>query len=446
MSSFDGLLVTLAGLSPSIGVFVVASDVIRIVGSGVVLCFAAAVVLGVAMASVYAEVGSAMPDAGGEYTIAGRVLGRSAAFAMLWINLCGLCLATSLSALGTAGYLRAVLPGLPALPTALVLVAVVTGIAVLSIRLNAWVTGVLLGCELASLAVVAVLGALHAHAAGVHALLHPVMLADGHLVGVPFAVLGIGAAAGIYAFNGYGSVIFFGEEIRDAQRSVASIVYWSLGIAAVAELLPLAAIVAGSADLARLAGAPAPIPDFIRRTGGAVLGRIISLAVAAAIFNTMIAIILSAGRQLYASVRDGSWPAGPGRILARIHPRFGSPYGATLAVGAAGFLCCLLPAGLLVTILANGNVATYATLCLAAIVGRRTGSTAATRARAPLFPLGPVVVLLALAGVVWADLLNPETGVPGLLATGVILAVGMTHARLPAAPCPAAWDGSDGVT
>jgi amino acid transporter len=393
------------------------------------------VVLGIAMASVYAELGSSIPSAGGEYTIAGRLLGPYAGFAMLSINLSGLCLAMSLSSLGVAGYLQAVFPGLAAIPTALCLVVVVTGLAVLSIRLNALITGLLLGCEMASLAVTAWLGFAHAPPGGAARLLHRMMAGPGALLhAVPLAVLGVGAAGGIYAFNGYGSVIFFSEEIRDARRRVAAIVYGALAIAAVTELVPMAGIVMGAPDLARLAGAPAPIALFISQTGGPLLARIMSLAVAAAIFNTMIAIILSAGRQLYASARDNAWSAS-GLHLAALHPRFGSPHVATLVVGVVALACCLVPAGVLVTILANGNVATYATLCLAAIAGRRTGLTADTAARAPFFPLGPVCVLLALAVVVWADLLDPATGVPGLLAMLAIVVLGVGLHRLMPRAC-----------
>ena len=58
------------------------------------------------------------------------------------------------------------------------------------------------------------------------------------------------------------------------------------------------------------------------------------------------------------------------------------------------------------------------------MTGRRTGAISAGVARAPLFPAGPVFVLLALAGVLWADMLNPEEGLPGLVATLGILALG----------------------
>ncbi len=103
------------------------------------------------------------------------------------------------------------------------------GVSVLNVRVNALVTGLFLTVELMSLAVVAGLGFGHAHR-GVGALaLHPVMLAGGHLSPVPLASLGVGAAAAIYAFDGYGSVVYLGEEIRDAPRRIAAVVFWALG-------------------------------------------------------------------------------------------------------------------------------------------------------------------------------------------------------------------------
>jgi len=47
-----------------------------------------------------------------------------------------------------------------------------------------------------------------------------------------------------------------------------------------------------------------------------------------------------------------------------------------------------------------------------------------------VFPLGPVCVLLALVGVIWADLLDPANGVPGLLAMLAIVGLGVGVHRL----------------
>ena len=68
MGALGALFITLSGLSPSIGVFVVAPDVIHAAGTAAVLCFAAAGVLGLAIGGVYAELASAWPETGGEST------------------------------------------------------------------------------------------------------------------------------------------------------------------------------------------------------------------------------------------------------------------------------------------------------------------------------------------------------------------------------------------
>jgi amino acid transporter len=430
MTGFGALLITLSCLSPSIGVFIVGSDVLHQVGSGAFVCFLAAAVLGVAMSAVYAELGSAFPHAGGEYTIAGTVLGRPAGFAMLAGNLVGYSIALALSALGIADYLRDIAPDIAAIPTAIMTIVAVALIGVLSVRLNALVTGAFLAAEILALAVTALLGFAHAHGDVAGLVVHPAMPdGAGGLAPAPLVALGVAAADGIYAFNGYGAVIYLGEEIRNARRSIGRVVFWALGIAALTELLPVLAIIAGAPDFAALAASPTPAPDFIRAVGGPVLSRIISLAVAVAIFNAMIAIVLCGARQIWASARDRCWPDAISRRLDLVHPRFGSPWVATLTLGAASLAWCFVPLKLLVIVIANGNVATYATLCLAVIVGRRNGATARSHARMRLFPLAPALVLLALAGVVWADLLDPETGGIGLAVTVAILIGGVAYCQ-----------------
>jgi amino acid transporter len=433
MSRFGGLLITLSCLSPSIGVFIVGSQTIHQVGSGAALCFLAAIMLNVAVSAVYAELGSAFPYSGGEYAMAGNVLGPSAGFAMLATNLAGYSIALSLSGLGIADYLRVLAPGLAAIPTALAAVAIVMVIGVLSIRLNALVTGLFLAVEMLALAATAALGFAHAQSLGRIAarLLHPqVASGAGGLHAVSLVALGVGASAGIYAFNGYGSAVTLGEEIRGSRRGIGGVIYWALALAALTEMLPLTGIIAGAPDLAALSASDAPVPDFMRQTGGPTLALLLSLAVAAAIFNAMIAIVLVGARQIYGSARDRCWPLAISRRLDLVHPRFGSPWVATLVLGGIGLAGCFIPQTLQLLIIANGNVAMYATLCLAALAGRRNGRTAHSHAPMRFFPWPPILGLAALAGVVWVDVLDPETGRAGLVAAAAIVAAGILYYRV----------------
>lgn len=422
MGGLGALLITLSGLSPSIGVFVVGSDVLRQAGSATWLCFAAAALLGAVIANVYAELAAAFPETGGEYTIVGRVLGPAFGFAMLGLNLLTFSIGPALTALGVAAYLGALIPGLPPVPTAMVLVVLCVGISLLNIRVNAWVTGAFLAVELISLSAVAWLGFSHARRGLAPLLLHPQLLTGaGHMAPASLASLGIGAAAAIYAFDGYGSVVYLGEEVHDAPRRMAKVVFWALGLATAFMLIPMLAVLMGAPDLRALMADPAPLQGFIRTIGGEPLTRAMSLGVALALFNAMIAIALMGGRQLYASGRDGAWPARVSDAFARLHPRFNSPWLATLTLGTTSVLWCLVRQPVLLMILGDGTAAIYGCMCLAALKGRG-GASAHAAYRMPAFPWLPWLAFAGLAAVAVADLFDADSR-KGLAASAITIAL-----------------------
>jgi amino acid transporter len=427
MGGLGALLITLSGLSPSIGVFIVGSDVMHQAGSATLLCFVAAAILGVAIANVYAELSAAFPETGGEYTIVGRALGPVWGFAMLGLNLLSFSIGPAMTGLGVATYLRVLGPTLPAAPIAMIAVALCTGLAILNVRINAWVTGLFLSVELISLGVVAWLGLHHPQRSVVAVVAHPVLLAHGQLAPVSLAGLGIGAAAAIYAFDGYGSVVYLGEELQEAPRRIARVVFWALGLAVVWQVAPLLAVLIGAPHLQTLFAAESPISAFIAEVGGPALARAMSLGVAIALFNAMIALSLMGGRQLYSSGRDRAWERLSG-ALASLHPRFNSPWIATLSLGAVSLLWCLVKLNVLVVLIGDGTAAIYICMCLAALRGRRFGLTAQAPYRMPLFPLLPSLALAALIGVGVADLFDAD-GRKGVAASAVVVALSALYYR-----------------
>lgn len=428
MGPLGALFITLSGLSPSIGVFVVASDVIHAAGTAAFLCFAAAGVLGLAIAGVYAELASAWPETGGEYTIVGRILGPSAGFAMLGLNLFTFSINPAIIALGAVDYLKAVLPGLPTAPTAMALLLACTGLSILNVRFNALVTGLFLMVELASLATVAWLGFSHPARPALAAALHPTMLAQGHLAPVSMAALGVGAAAAIYAFDGYGSVVYFGEEMHAAPRQMARVAFRALFLGALFMLVPLLAVIGGAPDLPALIAAPSPVPAFVQQRGGEGLHEVMSLGVALALFNAMLAISLQGGRQLYSSGRDQAWPSPVSAAIRRLHLRFNSPWVATTLLGVTGVLWCLVPLNLLLILIGEGTACIYACMGVAALKGR-SRLTAHAAWRMPLWPIGPILALLALAAVGVADLFDPDAR-RGLIASAATIVVSVGYYRL----------------
>jgi amino acid transporter len=446
MGPFAALLLTLAVLSPGLGVFIVGNDMLHQAGSGTIACLLAAAALGAAVAALYAELGSAFPHAGAEYTLAGRLLGAPAGFAMLAVYLVALPIGMAVSGLGIADYLGDIFPGLGERQMAVPAILAAVAIAACSIRLNATVTGLLVAAEVAALAATFATGLVHMRPDGLHRLFHPSMaLAAGGVGSVPFALLAVACASGIYALNGYGGVVCFGEEIKNADRNVGRVVYLSLLIGAAIVVLPLAGVLIAAPDLNALYRAPAPILSFLRASGGQTLALLVSLSVAGAVFNCMIAIALSFGRMVFAAARDQAFPAPLNHLFSRLSPRFGSPAIATLALALAAVPLCFVSMKILIMINGNLNIAVYGAMAVCVLAGRRSGATAQSRSRARLHPLAPAIVLAAMGALTMADLMDPESGRPALLACGLVVGAGALYAAY-VARWNLAWRQRDGAS
>ena len=422
MKMIGCLLITLSSVTPASSIFIVVPGVVEQAGSGALWSFAIAAVVSLLVAYVYAELASAFPLTGGEYAIVGRTLGPLAGFAILGINLVVLLLNITVVALGLGNYVNAVFPGTPVIGDALICLVFTTLCAILNVRTNALITGAFLGLELLALVVVTVLGFVFPARSWVSLLAHPVLLGGaGHLVPAGLGAIALASSVAIFAFYGYGNAVYLGEEIEDAPRHVARAVLWALVISVASQVVPLAATLRGVPDLATMFAADTMFGDFVRVRGGAGLGVAMNLSVALSIVNADIAVVVLVSRMLFSSGRDAVWAAPVNRALMRVHPRFGSPWVATLATGALACLLCAVSLHQLLVMTGSAIVIVYGALCVAVIAGRRSGATAHAAYRMPFFPWPPVMALLMLIFVLYTDLLDADLGRPGLIATGAII-------------------------
>ncbi|MEU3771407.1 APC family permease [Amycolatopsis keratiniphila] len=413
------LLITLSAISPASSVFIIAPGVLSGAGTGAFYSFVAAAVVGVFMAFVYAELASAFPLAGGEYAIVTRTLGRLPGFAVLGLMIITQVLIVAVIALGVGTYLGVLLPGVPGSVIAAVTCVVAAVVGVFDIKLNAWVTGIFLAIEILALIVVSALGLLNPARSFTELLAHPVA-SDGGPATV--GAIAIATSVAIFAYNGYGSAVYFGEETQDASRGIARAILMALGITVLAELVPVTAVLLGAPDLNALFASENMLSYFIDSRGGGTLDTVIGLAVALAIINAVLAIVLISSRMLFSSGRDRAWPSPVNRALAAVHPKFGTPWVATVGTGSVAALLCFVDPKLLLVVTSTSIVAVYAALCLGAIVGRRTGATAHAKYRMPWFPVAPVLALGVLMFVVYQNVLDPSVGRPSLIVTaGVAL-------------------------
>lgn len=418
------LFLTLSAATPASSLFVIVPDVIRQAGTGAALSLGLAAVVALLVAASYAELASAFPHAGGEYVMVGATLGPGPGFVTLALNLLNSVLTGAVFALGVAEYLHALWPGAPARPVALAVVAAATGLSLLDVRAGAWTTGAFLLVELLALGVVAALGFVHP-ARGAAALLHPVAAGAGGagLHATPALALGLSAAVALFAFDGYGSAVYFAEETVGARRRLGRAVLLAWGVTVAAELVPTLALLLGAPDLARLFAAPAPVGGFVADRGGAPLAAAVDLAVALAIGNAVAAFVLLTARQLYATARDRAWPAPLNRALAGVDARTGAPRAATLAAGGAMAALCFVDGRTLLILTGTSITLIYAALQLAVLAGRRSGATAGGAFRTPAGAAAPALALLACALVLASDAADPAEGRPSLLAALAVAAL-----------------------
>ncbi|MFC0106822.1 amino acid permease [Kibdelosporangium aridum] len=100
---------TLSCLTPASSLFVVVPPLLGETGTGTALTIALAALLCIGVALCYAELGTLVPSAGGEYAMVGIVAGRFAGWMMFVLSFIIVLIIPPIIALGTADYLHSVM-------------------------------------------------------------------------------------------------------------------------------------------------------------------------------------------------------------------------------------------------------------------------------------------------------------------------------------------------
>src|SRR5271154_5313274 len=280
----------------------------------------------------YASMSRAFPLAGSVYTYAQRGLHEIAGFFSGWLILLDYILVPALLYLFSAVALR---PLLPQIPTWVWLVGFISFNAVVNligIQFTARVNRYMLVMELVTLALFVVLGliALYGGQGAGSLTLKPIY--DAHVFS--FATVAGATSIAVLSFLGFDGISTLAEENRESEGAVGRATVLSLLLIGV--LFMLQTWIA--TDLARGMHFSSPETAFYEvaeRAGGSALRLIVIIAVviASAIANAMAA-QAAVSRVLFAMARDGRLPA----ILARVHPRYKTPYVSTFVVAILSLL------------------------------------------------------------------------------------------------------------
>jgi basic amino acid/polyamine antiporter, APA family len=401
------------------GIFVLTGRVAKEnAGPAVALSFVVAGVVCALAALCYAEFASTVPVAGSAYTFSYATLGELPAWIIGWDLILELALAAAVVAVGWSGYVASLLDmagiHLPEslageraafnVPAVLV-VLFTTAVLALGIKVSSRVNAVVVAIKLLVVLIVIGAGAFFvkgenfrpfipasestATVAGVKA---PLIQALFGITPVTFGVLGVFTAAAVvfFAYIGFDIVATAAEETRNPRRDLPIGIIASLSVCT-ALYVAVSLVVVGMRRYTEL-NIDAPLAEAFRAVGQPVFATIIGVGVVTGLTTVVLILLLGQTRVLFAMSRDGLLPRG----LAAVHPRFGTPYRATLIIGSVvAVIAGMIPLSALAELVNIGTLFAFVVVAVGVVVLRRTRPDLPRSFRVPLVPLIPALTVVS---------------------------------------------------
>jgi APA family basic amino acid/polyamine antiporter len=315
LGTFDAVMIGLGSMIGA-GIFAALAPAARAAGSGLLPGLGVAAVVAYCNATSSARLAARYPASGGTYVYGRQQLGEFWGYLAGWGFVVGKSASCAAMALTVGLY---VWPDKAHL-VAVVAVVAVTAVNYVGVQKSAWLIKVIVAVVLAVLAALVIASLTSGNAEA------------GRLaIGADVGHGGLLQAAGLlfFAFAGYARIATLGEEVRNPARTIPRAVPLALGITLVVYAVVAVAVVTVLGN-DQLGTAVAPLADTARAAGVPGLAPVVQAGAAVAALGSLLALILGVSRTTLAMARDRHLP----RALAAVHPRFGVPHRAELAVGA----------------------------------------------------------------------------------------------------------------
>ncbi len=365
-----------------------------------------------------AELGAAMPAAGGIYTFIARAFGPLPGFLCGWM-LFTVVTSGSIATLGAAFpiYLGAFVPLTPTTSkiASLAAIAALTWVNAVGVKNGARVGNVLTVLKVGGLVVMVIaIFVLPATASAT-------TVAAAPLPSGPVSAVAIGMAlvAVLWAYEGWHDISFAAAEIHDPQRNFPRGLIGGVGICI---FLYLAANIAYLHVMtpAEIAATPRVALTAMTRVTGEWGGKILTAAILCSILGAMNALVLAGPRAYYQMARDGLFFD----RVSRVHPRWRTPLESIVFQGLwAGFLVLFIGGfSQLFTYVIFGGWIFYGLAVVSVIALRRKEPNLPRPFRVPAYPAVPLLFgAAALALVVNTLVATPrESGFGlGFIALGI---------------------------
>jgi len=201
---------------------------------------------------------------------------------------------------------------------------------------------------------------------------------------------GILRAAGVifFAYIGFDAVSTAAQETKNPQRDMPIGILVSLAICTVL-YIAVSLVLTGIVKYTEL-NVPDPIAVGINAAGPGLawLRPFVKIGAIAGLSSVILVMLMGQPRIFYTMSKDGLLPP----IFSAVHPRFKTPWLATIVTGAVAMVCAgLLPIGLLGQLVSIGTLLAFAIVCAGILVLRRTDPDIPRPFRTPWVPVVPVL-------------------------------------------------------
>jgi basic amino acid/polyamine antiporter, APA family len=247
-----------------------------------------------------------------------------------------------------------------------------------------------------------------------------------------FAGISAGAAIIFFSYIGFDATSTAAEEAKDPARDMPFGIIMSLVVCTVLYII-LSAVMTGMAPWTKL-GTPEPMITALALADGSprllqISRFIVSLGAVVAMSSVLLVFQLGQPRIFMSMARDGLLPP----FLARVHPRFKTPYIGTMITGL--FVATFAAFANIAEVVDLTNIGTLFAFVLVSagvIVLRRVEPDRPRPFRAPWVPFTPLLsivtclyLMLQLPLLTWI-----RFGIWLLIGLGVYFVYGMSHSRL----------------
>ena len=410
LNAFD-LTVLGVGAIIGVGIFVLTGTAsARFAGPGIILSLVISASACFFTAFCYAEFASLIPVAGSAYNYAYATMGEMIAWIIGWDLILEYIVASIAVAIGWSGYFVNIMkalgitipvwcssapgtvPGAVFNLPAMLVVLFLTAILIIGMKESARFISIIVFVKLLAVVVFIAVGLFNIEPANWTPFL-------------PFGFKGVMTAAAIifFAYIGFDAISTVAEETKNPQRNMPIGIILSLIICTVLYIL-VAAVLTGMVSYKEL-NHPAPVAHALNMVGFKWGSALVSVGAVAGITSVLLVMLMGQPRIFFSMSRDGLlWP-----WIAKIHPRFKTPYIAQLLTGfAVALFAGFLDIGTAAELCNIGTLFAFCIVCGGVAILRRTHPEMKRGFRCPLVPLIPLLgisfcasLMLSLPQITW---------------------------------------------